>query len=109
VIGKSEEKVMPNHVQCIVVLNGMFDTTNRATTRGRPYGVSEVIGWFKTMTTNHYIHGVKQQDWESFLGKLWQRSFHDHIIRTEKECNTLREYILINPARWESDTFYTPS
>jgi putative transposase len=38
---------------------------------------------------------------------VWQRSFHDHIIRSEKECNILREYMLTNPARWQTDMFYS--
>ena len=71
-----------------------------------PYSVSELVRWFKIKTTNHYIRGVKTQHWESFPGKLWQRSFRDRIIRTEAEWNTLRHYILHNPARWEVDTFY---
>lgn len=98
--------VMPNHVHGIIGLNGAIGIGDRATTLGRPYGVSDVVGWFKTISTNHYMRGVKQADWEPFLGKLWQRSFHDRIIRSEKECNTLREYMLTNPARWEDDTFY---
>jgi hypothetical protein len=39
---------------------------------------------------------------------VWQHSFHDRIIRSERECNALREYMLTNPARWEADTFYSP-
>ena len=38
--------------------------------------------------------------------KIWQRSYHDHIIRNEKSLNKLREYVLYNPARWEDDVFY---
>ncbi len=37
---------------------------------------------------------------------VWQRSFHDHIIRTESALNAVREYILDNPARWAEDEFY---
>ncbi len=31
---------------------------------------------------------------------LWQRGYHDRIIRTESELNALREYIATNPLRW---------
>ena len=31
-----------------------------------------VIQWFKTMTTNEYICGVKQHGWTPFPGKLGQ-------------------------------------
>ena len=75
-------------------------------TQALPYTVPDIIGWFKTMTTNAYIHGVNEQGWEPFNGKLWQRSFHDHIIRGERELNVLREYIVSNPALWAADQYY---
>jgi hypothetical protein len=28
-----------------------------------------VIQWFKTMTTNHYIRGVRKRRWNSFRGR----------------------------------------
>ncbi len=45
----------------------------------------QVIQWFKTMTTNEYIRGVKQRGWAPFPGKLWQRNYYEHIVRNEKE------------------------
>ena len=56
-----------------------------------------VIQWFKTMTTNDYIRGVKRQGWEPFPGKLWQRNYYEHIIRNAKELTSVREYIKYNP------------
>jgi len=87
--------VMPNHVHGIVVLDG-----------SAPSGLSDAVGWFKTMTTNAYIHGVKEQEWTAFDGQFWQRSYHDHIIRNEPDLNRIREYVMINPARWDEDTLY---
>jgi putative transposase len=92
--------VMPNHFHGIVILKGI-DLSSTS--------LPQAMRWFKTMTTNAYIHGVKEQGWESFEGKLWQRSYHDHIIRNERELNILREYILINPAKWQEDSFYSGS
>ena len=34
---------------------------------------------------------------------LWQRNYHEHIIRNEEELKAIREYILGNPARWNED------
>jgi hypothetical protein len=48
--------------------------------------------WFKSLTTHNYMRGVREQNWEPFHGKLWQRSFHDHIIRSENGLNMLRTY-----------------
>jgi putative transposase len=33
----------------------------------------------------------------------WHPRFYDHIIRTEKSLNAIREYIQNNPAQWEYD------
>ena len=38
---------------------------------------------------------------------VFQRSFYDHIVRSEAEYREIHEYILTNPARWAMDTFYT--
>ncbi len=62
-----------------------------------------VIQWFKTMTTNEYIRGVKQHAWAPFPGKLWQRNYYEHIIRNENEMALIREYIMNNPAQWAMD------
>jgi REP-associated tyrosine transposase len=34
---------------------------------------------------------------------LWQRSFHDRVIRNESELQTLRRYVVDNPIRWAID------
>lgn len=62
-----------------------------------------VIQWFKTMTTNEYIRGVKQSGWVPFPGRLWQRNYYEHIVRNENEMSRIREYIKNNPARWATD------
>ncbi|MBI1281029.1 MAG: hypothetical protein GC179_23085 [Anaerolineaceae bacterium] len=96
--------LMPNHLHGIIVL--FEDLPKQGAHAGAPLQsrrLDEIMQWFKTMTTNAYIRGVKEQAWETFPGKLWQRSFHDHIIRNEYDLNTHRQYILSNPARWNED------
>jgi REP element-mobilizing transposase RayT len=34
---------------------------------------------------------------------LWQRNYHEHIIRDESELHAIREYIRHNPLRWDQD------
>ena len=36
----------------------------------------------------------------------WQKSFHDHIIRNEKDYLRIAEYIESNPEIWEKDCFH---
>jgi REP element-mobilizing transposase RayT len=37
---------------------------------------------------------------------LWQKSFHDHIIRDEAEYLRIGKYIDDNPALWTDDMYY---
>ena len=55
------------------------------------------------MTTNAYIRGVKLSGWRRFDGRLWQRSFFDHIIRRESSYERIDQYIAENPMRWALD------
>lgn len=76
--------IMPNHMHMILAL----DNENRIT-------VSQIIGSFKS--------GVSKE-----LGRpVWQRSFHDHIIRNESDYRNIRNYIHNNPAKWAMDRYYT--
>jgi REP element-mobilizing transposase RayT len=68
---------------------------------GSPLG--SVMQWFKTMSTNEYIRGVKTLDWKGFDGKLWQRNYWEHIIRDERSYDAIRKYIINNPRKWDVD------
>jgi REP element-mobilizing transposase RayT len=35
--------------------------------------------------------------------RVWQRNHYEHIIRSEKTMNAIREYIELNPALWAND------
>jgi putative transposase len=40
------------------------------------------------------------------MGKLWQRNYHEHIIRNEQSYKRIAEYIINNPKKWKDDKFY---
>ena len=65
--------------------------------------LSQMIQWFKTMTTNEYIRGVKNLGWKPFNGKVWQRDYYEHIIRNSSAADRIARYIEFNPARWNED------
>jgi REP element-mobilizing transposase RayT len=120
-----EYVVMPNHFHGIVVIDEsemgqphrVAPTTNvtgddvGATLRGRPDKflqihnptLGDIMDWFKTMTTNEYIRGVKERDWQPFYRKLWQRNYWEHIVRNEKELERIRTYVINNPTNWDTD------
>ena len=79
-----EMVVMPNHFHCIVQNSGSI-------TKHEGSSLSEIVQWFKTMTTNEYIRGVKKMGWQRFEGKLWQRNYWDHIIRNQKTYESICE------------------
>ena len=39
--------------------------------------------------------------------ELWQRSYHEHIIRNEQDYLEIWNYIDGNPAKWAEDRYYT--
>jgi len=69
--------------------------------------LGEIIGAFKSKTTNTYIKMVKNGTLPPFEKRIWQRNYYEHIIRNENDYVCLIEYIQNNPAKWELDRFYT--
>lgn len=54
--------------------------------------VSKILQRYKSYTT--------QEGWKRGIsGKLWQRSFYDHIARKNEDLVKICEYILANPVR----------
>ena len=66
-------------------------------------GLGRYVSWFKRMTTNAYIRGVYQKKWSIFDKKLWQRNYYERVIRNDIELKQIREYIVENPIKWETD------
>jgi len=92
---------------------GQLQVAGQAPRPGQPQGVaptnlslSDVVHRFKTMTTKKYTDGVKQNGWQAFPAKLWQRNYYEHIIRDEVAYLKIAEYIQTNPQRWEEDTYH---
>jgi REP element-mobilizing transposase RayT len=108
-------QIMPNHIHGIIAINpvgvGPCAHPHPRTEIGRPQGaaptrvlsLSNVVERFKSLTTYRYIEGVRNEQWQSFPGNMWQRNFHDRIIRDELELNKIRTYICNNPDQWNSD------
>ncbi|MHB1162722.1 MAG: transposase [Chloroflexota bacterium] len=95
--------IMPNHLHGIIVLRdyGTPPHGNQGAHAGAP--LPAIVQWFKTMTTNDYIHGVRELAWPAFHVRLWQRNYCEHVIRDEAELCRAREYVVSNPLRWALD------
>lgn len=91
--------IMPNHIHMIIVISDAEGINPFPT---KKYDISNVVGKFKAGISrsvgNAFMHSVKIP--------IWQRSFHDHIIRGEDDYKKIWEYIDTNIIKWEKDCFY---
>ena len=84
--------IMPNHIHMIIhVADGGTSRAPSPTNAAVPHFVS---------TLKRFCHAECGQ-------KIFQRSYHDHIIRDGKGYDKIYDYIQNNPARWKEDCFYT--
>ncbi|MDQ7074794.1 MAG: transposase [Gammaproteobacteria bacterium] len=93
-----EYVVMPNHFHAIIRI------VSSEVPRQAP--LSKMVQWFKTMSTNAYIRGVKEQGWPVFDGSLWQRNYYEHVIRDERSYDAISAYIQTNPVKWQQDKYF---
>jgi REP-associated tyrosine transposase len=108
-----EHVTMPNHFHGIIVIVDRrrgapvyapsCDETDAVRLPEKRIPLGEIVQWFKTMTTNEFIRGVKESGWPRFDRKLWQRDYFEHVIRDEKSLNNIRRYIRANPLMWPHD------
>ena len=92
--------VMPNHFHALVEIERA-----RADMESAPTIIS-IVQAFKRYSTVEYIRLVKCGQAAPFDKHLWQRSFHDHVIRNETDYRMIAEYIQSNPRLWHKDCFY---
>ena len=115
--------VMPNHMHGILYLDDPqfrgLDVDVKPGGRGaaccaptnnngqRPYlgpfsgSLGVIIRSFKSAVTKRIndLGGVPGEP-------VWQRNFHEHIIRKPDELDRIRSYILRNPRTWLTDDEY---
>ncbi|WP_309379998.1 transposase [Paludisphaera borealis] len=115
--------VMPNHLHGVLFLRDGADRGGDGRDQVRPpvapsavgaplvgaripddrITVGDVVGAFKSLTTLEYGRGVKTLGWPRFVDALWQRNYHEHVIRDEVSLERIHDYILDNPRRWAFD------
>ena len=54
-----------------------------------------------------FISLLKRYCNKEYSHPIWQRSYHDHIIRDKNDYNKIWEYIDTNILKWKSDCFFT--
>lgn len=89
--------VMPDHLHGILLIgtDPEIETT---------VSVGDVVRWFKASMHSAYRKQVATGAWLPFQSRLWQRDYHERIIRNDRELDNIRDYIDDNPARWQART-----
>lgn len=96
--------VMPNHFHAIV------EITNRGNDNDDIYdnrrGVLHTPLRSPSQTLGAIVRGYKSAVLKMAGFSVWQRNYHEHIIRNEKAYIRIGEYIKNNPQKWDEDCFY---
>ncbi len=90
--------VMPNHVHGILVLADEAAPNSSEPMTTRRHGLPEIVRAFKTFSSRRIneMHNAAGR-------KVWQRGYHEHVIRDEMSLRRMQHYIETNPQRWDLD------
>lgn len=93
--------VMPNHVHAVIEITenlgrGVWHTPSPHTTLRSP-----------SHTLGAVVRGYKSAVSKQAGFPVWQRNYHEHIIRSETSYAAIAEYVRTNPQRWLEDCFYS--
>ena len=92
--------IMPNHIHLVIMIidSDELRAIRESPLRGRSI-ISKTIGYIK-MNASKEIHNRYGNE------MVWQRGFHDHIIRNRNDYEKISKYIYENPIIWQYDCFY---
>ena len=98
--------IMPDHVHGIIEIKRSLYVEKPSSESGLPKGrhkikpLDELVGAFK-MTASRRIRLLESELNPGKPPKFkWHRSFHDHIIRSDKAFERIAKYIRENPKNW---------
>ena len=86
--------IMPNHIHMILRIDSEAASPDSGPPRASAPTVSDAVGALKRLVDRR-------------LGRnIWQRSFHEHVIRNDSDHREIWGYIDANPAKWAEDRCY---
>lgn len=83
--------IMPDHIHLILLICDFDDGTPRAA--------------FPTKSIPLIINALKSISTKQIGHTIWQKSYHDHIIRSHEECVQIYKYIENNPFNWSKHNY----
>ncbi len=84
--------IMPNHIHLLVMIYS--DDKEKISVSPQNAEIPKLISTLKRFVNRKIGYNI------------WQRSYHDHIVRNEKEYNNIWEYVEYNASKWKDDCFY---
>ena len=93
--------IMPNHIHLLLSV-AVESGTSRApspTTTQKAFRANQAVP--------HAISTLKRFVNRDVGYNVFQRSFHDHVIRGEQDYREIGQYIDQNPQKWQLDSFFT--
>ena len=91
--------IMPNHIHAIIFLdNDEFANRKNGSSRA-PTPTNEMLP--------HIVSTFKRFCNKEIGYNVFQRSFHDHVIRDREDYENIVKYIHDNPMNWHFDELYS--
>lgn len=106
--------VMPNHFHAIIDCNCSDDRGNQPIEQRIPNPMLRPNPDMArhVPTLSRYMASLKsavsREAHKINPAFAWQARYHDHLIRNDRECNMISEYIINNPINWHKDCFANP-
>ncbi len=99
--------IMPNHIHFVIEIvigaNVMAKNYSTLSQSPAPHGTSKTIG---SIVRGCKIGITKLFRENTDIHMVWQRNYHEHIIRDEKSYDQISEYIQTNPLKWQDDKYF---
>jgi putative transposase len=90
--------IMPNHIHGIIILQDAVGEGLKPSPTMRRHALTEIIRGLKTFSAR----GINSS--RNTPGKrVWQRSYHEHVIRSGTDLQSIREYTVNNTLQWDLD------
>ena len=84
--------IMPNHIHLLIFIDDAYGSSRAPTPTNN--------------TISHLVSTLKRFVNRAVGKNVFQRSFHDHVVRGDKDYEKIWNYIETNPQSWEKDKYY---
>ena len=86
--------IMPNHIHAIVFYQNNNVSSDMPSIKVQNAVIPRMISAFKRFCNQEIGENI------------FQRSYHDHVIRSYSDYEKISAYIYENPMKWNTDCFY---